>query len=702
MATAVELRKKGGGVSAPNGFNDDEIEHERIHRERYSLLGCSPDFIQPLASPKFFLFLSIATSALSGIARAGWVANLTSIERRFKMPFAVIGLMHGMSEIGGLLSLFIFAHFAGNGHRPKWIGVSMALMTVSICILTSPELWVPPTTLSGGVQPPSPMEANNNMTMMSRREQLSSSGMCVVGDDLQCPALNVESSEEEPEGGWQLPVFVTFVVAFALMDGAGQGSAIIKAPYYYDNVKPKNFPIYIGLETLFTGAGSAIGLFSMAFFANVYYRPWDMPPGVRPGDPQWIAAWYLPMLTSGSGLLIVAIFYMGFPRQLRLASREEAEAAIAARKRTDDSGDGEDGYAERGAPQVLRRKLKAKHLPRDIWRLVTNPIVMCLAAGRALDFVTAVGNTVKVKYLENQFRVMPAQAALYMAIFGLSFAALAQFLGSLVIKRWFPRPRTIMLAIWITQAIAIALTALQAHITCEKQAIIVGQSDVDANVFDFNTTCSAQCQCRDERFQPVCDHARNVNYFSPCRAGCSGPGRRSVQEDGSLRLFYDNCSCIDSDPSFVDGDQIERGWCEGECEEGFLYVIVNATLLFISGLPLTGNLMILYLVVEPELKSHAMSMIAFAQTVLMPGGLFVTVLFDSACARWSGEGGVCATGDGASTNCAIYDTNTLALRVHYFGVIVKVLGQLSDTYVLYAVWNMVFPKVDDKSKEEEE
>lgn len=152
---------------------------------------------------------------------------------------------------------------------------------------------------------------------------------------------------------------------------------------------------------------------------------------------------------------------------------------MLSRKQTDEEGDGESGFSQRGAQQVLQRKTKASQLPRDIWRLLTNPIMMCLAVGRALDFVTGVTRVVQVKYLENQFRITPARAALYSAIFGMAFGASAQFIGSVGIKRFTPRPRTIMLAIWITQAIGIGLTAWQAHIRCDNRSVIVGQSDID-------------------------------------------------------------------------------------------------------------------------------------------------------------------------------------------------------------------------------
>lgn len=151
-----------------------------------------------------------------------------------------------------------------------------------------------------------------------------------------------------------------------------------------------------------------------------------------------------------------------------------------ARKRTADGGDGETGYAQPGTQRVLKRKTRAKQLPRDIWRLLTNPIMMCLAIGRALDFVTAVTGVVQVKYLENQFRITPARAALYTAIFGMIVGAASSFFGSVAIKRWMPRPRTLMLAIWITQLITICLVAFQAHIRCQSPSIIVGQSDMDA------------------------------------------------------------------------------------------------------------------------------------------------------------------------------------------------------------------------------
>lgn len=65
-----------------------------------------------------------------------------------------------------------------------------------------------------------------------------------------------------------------------------------------------------GLDMLFEGAGVGIGLASMTFFANIYYRPLDVPPGIHPGDPQWIAAWYIPMLTAGLGVFIIGIIYM--------------------------------------------------------------------------------------------------------------------------------------------------------------------------------------------------------------------------------------------------------------------------------------------------------------------------------------------------------------------------------------------------------
>lgn len=177
---ALELRKKGG-VSTPSGFNDD-IERERMHRERFSIVGYSPDFLQPLASPKFFLLLSVLGSILGGSVAAAWFANMTSIERRFQMPFATIGLIQGLSVFGGTLSLFVFAHFGGNGHRPRWLGAANLLFAVAVGMLTSAELWVPaPTLIAAG----SSSQVTGNNTMMLR-QALSSSGMCVIGDDLPC------------------------------------------------------------------------------------------------------------------------------------------------------------------------------------------------------------------------------------------------------------------------------------------------------------------------------------------------------------------------------------------------------------------------------------------------------------------------------------------------------------------------------------
>lgn len=126
---------------------------------------------------------------------------------------------------------------------------------------------------------------------------------------------------------------------------------------------------------------------------------------------------------------------------------------------------------------------------------------------------------------------------------------------------------------------------------------------------------------------------------------------------------------------------------------------MHALLTVVAFIPLTGNVMILYLVVESELKSQSMALITLFQTVMMPGGILVTMLFDSACARWAGEGGRCTEGS-ATGNCLVFDRAALRLRFHYFGVLIQLLGELSDAYVLYRVWNMTFP--DEGKREEKE
>ena len=67
---------------------------------------------------------------------------------------------------------------------------------------------------------------------------------------------------------------------------------------------------------------------SISLFIYIFVRRCK-PPGLKPGDPRWIGAWWMSYLISAAILIVCSIFILGYPKHVP-GAREKREKAIAS------------------------------------------------------------------------------------------------------------------------------------------------------------------------------------------------------------------------------------------------------------------------------------------------------------------------------------------------------------------------------------
>jgi hypothetical protein len=52
---------------------------------------------------------------------------LSTIERRYRFPSVVTGLIASVFDMSVLVSVLFISYFGGRGHKPRWLGISLII-----------------------------------------------------------------------------------------------------------------------------------------------------------------------------------------------------------------------------------------------------------------------------------------------------------------------------------------------------------------------------------------------------------------------------------------------------------------------------------------------------------------------------------------------------------------------------------------------
>ena len=291
--------------------------------------------------------------------------TISTLEKRYRFASTESGVLFAIYDVTIAVSIIFITYFGGKTHKPRFIGISIIIVAIGAFVFALPQ-FIFGTYASG----------NFNSTSTVDLEE--------------CRDIRNNSNEDCSSANYG--AYTIFLIAQVLI-GIGYAPTLTIAPAYLDEIiSPKYISIYIGIISIPTVVGPAIGFGLGSAFLSIYVDPW-INTYLTPTDPTWVGAWWIGYILIGVLLLLIAIPFLMFPRYLPDSYLVQQERAKEMAKVYPSE------YVHENNLTIV-----VKMFPVHIKRLLLNPSFILLSFGLAFSIFVrdgVVGFT--AKYFETMF-----------------------------------------------------------------------------------------------------------------------------------------------------------------------------------------------------------------------------------------------------------------------------------------------------------
>uniref|UniRef100_A0A3P9K4B5 Solute carrier organic anion transporter family member n=1 Tax=Oryzias latipes TaxID=8090 RepID=A0A3P9K4B5_ORYLA len=624
---------------------------------------------------KIFLIAECALMLAQGTVGAYLVSVLTTLERRFNLQSADVGVIASSFEIGNLALILFVSYFGARAHRPRLIGCGGIVMAFGAFLSALPEF-------------------------LTNQYEIVEIGRTDVGRDI---CSNSSGSLEAQQVDVLCANRANTNMMYLLLIGAqvllGIGATPVQplgVSYIDDHVKKKDSSLYIGIlfSTLVFGpaCGFILGSVCTKFYVDAIFID-TKKLGITPEDPRWIGAWWAGFLLCGALLFFSAVLMFGFPQSLPKMEKEEGAESEQVMLPNSLSSDSETPKPSNGlmlsnepdnSPTCCQQ---LRVIPKVTKHLLSNPVFTCIVLAACMEIAVVAGFAAFLgKYLEQQFNLTTSSANQLLGMTAIPCACLGIFMGGLLVKKLNLSALGAIRMAMIVNLISTACYVSFLFLGCNTGPV-AGVTVTYGNELQVGekpeAECISHCNCFTSYISPVCG-SDGVTYLSACFAGCNLTG----------------CACVSagSEPaSVVPGKCPVPG-----CQEAFLiFLCVICVCSLVGAMAQTPSVIVLIRTVSPELKSYALGINgSFCLLLCFHGFIPPPLIFgagiDSTCLFWSsdcGERGACLLYDNVtyrhlyvslaivlkSVAFLLYSTTWYCLRRNYKKYIKGHEGHLSAT-----------------------
>ncbi|KAJ8955397.1 hypothetical protein NQ318_003495, partial [Aromia moschata] len=625
------------------------------------------------ASKQAFLIVFCIAWVLQGMYHTYFVSAITTIEKLFQIQSKITGIIMSATEIGQIGSSLLLTYYGGQGHRPKWIAWGMVLFAVSSFTCSLPHFiygrqLISANDLTGITKEPNVCKAypTNSTFFMHVSNNSSAYGVSNI----------LQTCEEEVTTGHRIQPSVTNIVLaifFISLLGVGMGQTAVYTlgiPYIDDNVASKESPLYFAITIGVRILGPALG-FIVGSLCTSVYADLSVDPKIDTTDPRWVGAWWLGLVLIAGFLMLASLAMFAFPK--RLSSAKQIHRIH---------------HPNRKHPSI-------KDFPKTVKRLLKNDILMFRTASSVLHILPIAGlYTFLPKYLESQFRLPTPSANMISGVGGILVMGLGIIISGVFILRVKPNARFVAAWIAFTAVIYALGMGLLMFIGCPMNDLAGVQINQGFDTIQLNCN-ESYCNCNKDKFAPICGQDGKT-YLSPCHAGC----QNYTKKDDKI-IQYSECMCLSSNVTIGNATEDFRfgnatiGYCDLECPNFILYIILFSIFVFIHSTSEVGSMLLILRCVDPRDKAMALGLIQFAIGLFgnVPCPIVYGAVVDSACLVWKmacGEKGA----------CGLYDSDVFRMFYHGTTGAILLCAFFVDVIVWYKAGSINF--VDEQVPFEEE
>ncbi|KAH8299715.1 hypothetical protein KR044_005011 [Drosophila immigrans] len=638
QSEAAPFLEDGNGVKKPPKEQTEPINEDAGLEDKETTSGFwifKGPSLQRIATGTIFVTIFGITCCFMSMSFAYFNSTMTTLEKRYKIPTKVLGILSTGNDISGMFSAIIIGYYLRKVHRPRWMGLGYLIITV-FCIMNASlhflygagEDALKLTQEFGDFQ-----NITGNSTV-----SLSSSQLC-TSDKTKC-LMDIES--------WA-PIVILFIAQLILGIGAGI-VIIVGVAYMDDNTAKSKAPAMLTLSTFLRMLGPSAGYLLSSQCLKLYIDP-RLTPLIKNTDPRWMGAWWLGYILLAVITLLSAFVIALFPKELPSAKLRRLKQTKA------------------GEPDPNEHK---EHSLSNMWQsvkaLATNKVYMYnMGSSIVYFFGYNVYWTFSQKYIEIQYRQSASVASMASGPVPLSFSAVGVVLSGYVIYKFKPGARSIVSWNVIVDILTVVGILCYSLIACQD-------SDNLGSMATTSDGCSASCHCDYALYSPICS-PNNVTYTTACHAGCTG-----MTKDPD-RTTYTGCKCISAGNITDIGDlqSAVDGHCPVDCTKQFyIFLAVMCFLKLVGASSKATNFLISLRCMPPDEKSFGLGLGSMITSLLafIPSPIFYGWLIDKYCLVW---GKTCSN----EGNCWLYDTYSLRYVLNYTAATFVLLGSFFNMFVWY-------------------
>ncbi|XP_023841251.1 solute carrier organic anion transporter family member 3A1-like [Salvelinus sp. IW2-2015] len=607
---------------------------------------------------KIFLISECALMLAQGTVGAYLVSVLTTLERRFNLQSADVGVIASSFEIGNLALILFVSYFGAKANRPRLIGCGGIVMALGALLSALPEFLT---------------NQYENKPGQTWRTEVGRNGCA------NSTRNGGQYIEELCSNKANTNMMYLLLIGAQMLLGIGATPVQpLGVSYIDDHVKRKDSSLYIGIvfSTLVFGpaCGFLLGSLCTKFYVDFLFID-TSKLDITSDDPRWIGAWWGGFLLCGALLFFSSLFMFGFPQTLsdrekdRDGGGESEQAMLPSTSLPLDynempkssNGVVHNNHEPVNGPTCFQQ---LRVIPKVTKHLLSNPVYTCITLAACMEIGVVAGFAAFLgKYLEQQFNLTTSSANQLLGMTAIPCACLGIFLGGLLVKKLNLSALGAIRMAMLVNLISTACYVSFLFLGCDTGPVAgvtvrVGNNTSRPSRVKPEVPCMSNCNCYTSSVSPVCG-SNGVTYLSSCFAGCTTTN-------------LTGCTCISSDSEMATA---VPGKCPSPgCQEAFLtFLCVICACCMIGSMAQTPSVIILIRTVSPELKSYALGVLFLLLRLLgfIPPPLIFGAGIDSTCLFWSTE-----CGDKGA--CLLYDN--IAYRHLYVSL---AIGLKVTAFILY-------------------